>query len=89
MYGRDYTLSVDLPAMGSRMYRITPEAPHPEAAQASARKAAAQKRKATIAAKQNSKSNIAFKISRLLKCRRDILSSGACPLPAPPGTIIL
>ena len=35
--------------------RITPEAPHPEAAQASARKAAAQKRKATIAAKQNSK----------------------------------
>ena len=55
MYGRDYTLSVDLPAMGSRMYRITPEAPHPEASQASARKAAAQKRKATIAAKQNSK----------------------------------
>lgn len=55
VYGRDYTLSVDLPAMGSRMYRITPEAPHPEAAQASARKAAAQKRKATIAAKQNSK----------------------------------
>ena len=55
MYGRDYTLSVDLPAMGSRMYRITPEAPHPEAAQASARKAAAQKRKVTIAAKQNSK----------------------------------
>ena len=55
VYGRDYTLSVDLPAMGSRMYRITPEAPHPEAAQASARKAAAQKRKAAIAAKQNSK----------------------------------
>ena len=55
VYGRDYTLSVDLPAMGSRMYRITPEASHPEAAQASARKAAAQKRKATIAAKQNSK----------------------------------
>jgi len=55
VYGRDYTLSVDLPAMGSRMYRITPEALHPEAAQASARKAAAQKRKATIAAKQNSK----------------------------------
>ena len=55
VYGRDYTLSVDLPAMGSRIYRITPEAPHPEAAQASARKAAAQKRKATIAAKQNSK----------------------------------
>ena len=47
--------TLDLPAMGSRMYRITPEAPHPEAAQASARKAAAQKRKATIAAKQNSK----------------------------------
>ena len=55
VYGRDYTLALDLPAMGSRMYRITPEAPHPEAAQASARKAAAQKRKATIAAKQNSK----------------------------------
>ena len=34
VYGRDYTLSVDLPAMGSRMYRITPETPHPEAAQA-------------------------------------------------------
>ena len=79
VYGRDYTLSVDLPAMGSRMYRITPEAPHPEAAQASARKAAAQKRKATIAAKQNSKKYIAFKISRLLKCRRDILSSGGLP----------
>ena len=55
VFGRDYTLTLDLPAMGSRMYRITPEAPHPEAAQASARKAAAQKRKATIAAKQNSK----------------------------------
>ncbi len=29
VYGRDYTLSVDLPAMGSRMFRITPEAPPP------------------------------------------------------------
>ena len=46
MYGRDYTLALDLPAMGSRMLRLTPEAPHADAARASARKAAAAKRKA-------------------------------------------
>ena len=44
--GRDYTLTLDLPAMGSRMFRLTPEAPRPEAAQASARRAAAARRKA-------------------------------------------
>ena len=46
VYGRDYTLTLDLPAMGSRLLRLTPEAPHAEAAQASARKAAAARRKA-------------------------------------------
>ena len=46
VYGRDYTLALDLPAMGSRMLRLTPEAPHTDAARASARKAAAAKRKA-------------------------------------------
>ena len=46
VYGRDYTLALDLPAMGSRMLRLTPEAPHADAARASARKAAAAKRKA-------------------------------------------
>ena len=70
--------------MGSRMFRLTPEAPRPEAAQASARRAAAARRKATRtqnaradAAAYNSKSNIYFGISRLLKMQRDILRSGA------------
>ena len=29
VYGRDYTLTLDLPAMGSRLLRLTPEAPMP------------------------------------------------------------
>ena len=46
VYGRDYTLAIDLPAMGSRLFRLSPEALHPEAAQASAALALNQKRKA-------------------------------------------
>ena len=57
VYGRDYTLTVDLPAMGSRMFRLTPETPRPEAAQASARRAAAARRKA--ARTQNAKADAA------------------------------
>ena len=57
VYGRDYTLTVDLPAMGGRMFRLTPEAPRPEAAQASARRAAAARRKA--ARTQNAKADAA------------------------------
>ena len=57
VYGRDYTLTVDLRAMGSRMVRLTPEAPRPEAAQASARRAAAARRKA--ARTQNAKADAA------------------------------
>ena len=53
----DYTLTVDLPAMGSRMFRLTPEAPRPEAAQASARRAAAARRKA--ARTQNARADAA------------------------------
>ena len=90
VYGRDYTLSVDLPAMGSRMYRITPEAPHPEAAQASARKAAAQKRKATIAAKQNSKKYYCIQNIPSAETRTGyFMVRGPALLPVPPGTIIL
>ena len=55
VYGRDYTLTLDLPAMGSRLLRLTPEAPHAEAAQASARKAAAARRKAAAKPAVNSK----------------------------------
>ncbi|MFV8223672.1 hypothetical protein [Faecalibacterium hattorii] len=48
------TLALDLPAMGSRMLRLTPEAPHADAARASARKAAAAKRKAASVSKEES-----------------------------------
>ena len=56
VFGRDYTLTLDLPAMGSYLLRLTPEAPNPEApnpdaARLSANKALAQKRKAAKAAK--------------------------------------
>ena len=51
VYGRDYTLAIDLPAMGSRLFRLSPEALHPEAAQASAALALNRKRKAARAAK--------------------------------------
>ena len=37
VYGRDYTLLCDLPAMGSRLFRLSPEAPHPGAAGITAR----------------------------------------------------
>ena len=57
VFGRDYTLTLDLPAMGSRMFKLTPEAPRPEAAQASARRAAAARRKA--ARTQNAKADAA------------------------------
>ena len=52
VYGRDYTLTVDLPAMGSFLLRLTPEAPNPDAARISANKAMAQKRR--IARAKNS-----------------------------------
>ena len=48
----DYTLTVDLPAMGSFLLRLTPEAPNPDAARISANKAMAQKRR--IARAKNS-----------------------------------
>ena len=51
VYGRDFTLAIDLPAVGSRLFRLSPEALHPEAAQASAALALNQKRKAARAAK--------------------------------------
>ena len=57
VYGRDYTLGVDLPAMGSRLFRLEPESPHPDAAKRSARRQAARQRKAAQAeqkAEQNS-----------------------------------
>ena len=56
VYGRDYTLFADLPAMGSRLFRLTPEAPHPGAAKISAanaaKKARAAKARAARAAKK-------------------------------------
>ena len=54
VYGRDYTLTVDLPAMGSFLLRLTPEALNPDAARISANKAMAQKRR-TARAKNSSK----------------------------------
>ena len=51
VFGRDYTLTLDLPAMGSYLLRLSPEAPNPDAARLSANKALAQKRKAAKAAK--------------------------------------
>ena len=51
VYGRDYTLTVDLPAMGSCLLRLTPESPTPDAARISANKAMAQKRRAARNAK--------------------------------------
>ena len=51
VFGRDYTLTVDLPAMGSCLLRLAPEAPNPDAARISANKAMAQKRKAARNAK--------------------------------------
>ena len=51
VFGRDYTLTLDLPAMGSYLLRLAPEAPNPDAARLSANRALAQKRKAAKAAK--------------------------------------
>ena len=53
VYGRDYTLTVDLPAMGSFLLRLTPEAPNPDAARISANKAMAQKRRTARAKNSN------------------------------------
>lgn len=55
VYERDYTLGVDLPAMGSRLFRLEPEAPHPDAAKCSARRQAARQRKAAQAAPDSKK----------------------------------
>ena len=55
VYERDYTLGVDLPAMGSRLFRLEPEAPHPDAAKCSARRQAARQRKAAQAALDSKK----------------------------------
>ncbi len=59
VYGRDYTLFVDLPAMGSRLFRLTTEAPHPGAGDISAANAAkaarAAKARATRAANKKAK----------------------------------
>ena len=52
VFGRDYTLTLDLPAMGSYLLRLAPEAPNPDAARISANKAMAQKRR--IARAKNS-----------------------------------
>ncbi len=71
VFGRDYTLTLDLPAMGSYLLRLSPEAPNPDAARLSANKALAQKRKAAKAAKRHPPqkfpiSNIYAKMSCLL-----------------------
>ena len=57
VYGRDYTLTIDLPAMGSCLLRLTPEAPNPDAARISANKAMAQKRRSARSTKTASNSN--------------------------------
>ena len=57
VYGRDYTLTIDLPAMGSCLLRLTPEAPNPDAARISANKAMAQKRRSARSAKTAPNSN--------------------------------
>lgn len=55
VYGRDYTLGVDLPAMGSRLFRLEPEAPHPDAAKRSIRRQAARQRRAAKAEQDSEK----------------------------------
>ena len=57
VYGRDYTLTIDLPAMGSCLLRLTPEAPNPDAARISANKAMAQKRRIARSTKTASNSS--------------------------------
>ena len=57
VYGRDYTLTIDLPAMGSCLLRLTPEAPNPDAARISANKAMAQKRRSARSTKTASNSS--------------------------------
>ena len=47
----DSLASLDLPAMGSYLLRLAPEAPNPDAARLSANRALAQKRRAAKAAK--------------------------------------
>ena len=53
----DYTLTIDLPAMGSCLLRLTPEAPNPDAARISANKAMAQKRRSARSTKAASNSS--------------------------------
>ena len=48
---------IDLPAMGSCLLRLTPEAPNPDAARISANKAMAQKRRSARSTKTASNSN--------------------------------
>ena len=57
VFGRDYTLTLDLPAMGSYLLRLTPEAPNPDAARISANKAMAQKRRIARSTKTASNSS--------------------------------
>ena len=61
VYGRDYTLFADLPAMGSRLFRLTPEAPHPGAAKISAANAAKKARAANARAARAAKKAAAGK----------------------------
>ena len=56
-FGRDYTLTVDLPAMGSCLLRLAPEAPNPDAARISANKALNAKRRAARSTKAAANSN--------------------------------
>ena len=57
VFGRDYTLTVDLPAMGSCLLRLAPEAPNPDAARISANKALNAKRRAARSTKAAANSN--------------------------------
>ena len=57
VFGRDYTLTVDLPAMGSCLLRLAPEAPNPDAARISANKALNAKRRAARSTKATANSN--------------------------------
>ena len=57
VFGRDYTLTVDLPAMGSCLLRLAPESPNPDAARISANKALNAKRRAARSTKAAANSN--------------------------------
>ena len=97
VYGRDYTLTVDLPAMGSRMFKLTPEAPAPRLHRPApagplphAARQPAPRTPRRMPPHTTPESNICFGISRLLKTRRDILRSGAvCGWTSLDGAVIL